>query len=84
VLTKMKWISMAVLLTAAMTWRFAENSQLAQFLLSFVVCLGASAVVMQAARAKKYVWAGGFAGIALFFNPLVPVLPIDHRPESGK
>lgn len=71
----MKWITMAALLTAAMLWRSAVNSQLPQFLLGFVVCLGAGVVVIQAVRAKKYVWAGGFAAIALVFNPLVRVLP---------
>jgi hypothetical protein len=78
VLTKiMKWITMAALLTAAMLWRSAANSQFLQFLLGFVVCFGAGVVVMQALRAKKFVWAVGFAGIALLFNPLVPVLPFD-------
>ena len=77
-LTKiMKWITMAALLTGAMLWRTAANSEFPQFLLGCVVCLGASVVVMEAGRAKKYVWAGGFAGIALLFNPLVPVLPFD-------
>jgi hypothetical protein len=78
VLTKiMKWITMATLLTAAMLWGSAANSQLPQFLLGCVVCFGASVVVMQAVQARKYVWAGGFAAIALFFNPLVPILPFD-------
>ena len=77
-LTKiMKWITMAALLTAAMLWGSAANSPIQQFLLGFVVCLGAIVVVMQAGRAKKYVWAGGFAVIALLFNPVVPVLPFD-------
>lgn len=77
-LTKtMKWLTMAALLTAVMLWRSAANSQLPQFLLGFVVCLGAVVVIMQAVRAKKYVWAGGFAGMALLFNPLLPVLPFD-------
>ena len=71
----MKWTTMAALLAAAMLWRSAVNSQFPQFLLGFVVCLGAIVVVMQAGRAKKYVWVGGFAVIALFFNPIVPVLP---------
>jgi len=78
VLTKiMKWISMAVLLTAAMLWGSTVNSEFPQFLLGFVVCFGAGVVVMQAAQAKKYAWAGGFATLALLFNPLVPVLPFD-------
>ena len=79
-LTKiMKWITMAVLLTGAMLWRSAANSEFPQFLLGFVVCSGAGVVLMQAVRAKKYVWAVGFAAIAiaLLFNPLVPVLPFD-------
>ena len=77
-LTKvMKWITMAALLAAAMLWRSAVNSQLPQFLLGFVVCFGAGVVVMQATQAKKYVWAGGFATIALLFNPLVPVFPFN-------
>jgi len=77
-LTKtMKWVAMAALLTAATLWRSAANSEFPQFLLGFVVCFGAGVVVMQAARAKKHVWAGGFAAIALLFNPLVPVLPFD-------
>ena len=68
---------MAVLLTAALLWRSAASAEFPQFLLGFVVCLGAIVVVMQAGRAKKYVWAGGFAVIALLFNPIVPVLPFD-------
>ena len=75
-LTKiMKWITMAALVTAAVLWRSAANSQPSQFLLGFVVFFGAGVVVMQALRAKQYVWAGGFTAIALLFNPLVPVLP---------
>jgi len=78
VLTKiMKWITMAALLAAALLWRSTANSQFSQFLLGFVVCFGAGVVVMQAVRARKYIWAGGFAGIALYFNPLLPVLPFD-------
>jgi hypothetical protein len=70
----MKWVSMASLLTAVVLWRSAANSELPQFLLAFVVCLGASLVVMQAVRARKYVWAVGFVAIAVLFNPLVPIL----------
>jgi len=77
-LTKiMKWITMAALLTTAVLWRSAANSQFPQFLLGCIVFFGAGVVVMQAVRADKYAWAGGFAAIALVFNPLVPVLPFD-------
>lgn len=75
-LTKiMKLITMAALVTAVLLWRSAANSQFPQFLLAFVVCFGAIVVAMQAGRAKKYVWAAGFAVIALAFNPLVPAVP---------
>jgi hypothetical protein len=73
----MKWITMAALLTAAMLWRSAANSQFPRFLLGFVVCFGAGVIAIQAVRANKYVWAGGFAAIALLFNPVVPILPFD-------
>ena len=66
----MKWVSIAALLLAAMSWRSAPNYQL---LLEFVVCMGAIVVVMQAVRETKYLWAAGFVTIALLFNPVVPV-----------
>ena len=75
-LTKiMKWTTMAALLLAAVLWNSAANSQFPQFVVGFVVCFGAGAVVLQAVQAKKYVWAGGFAVLVLLFNPLVPVVP---------
>ena len=75
-LTKiMKWTSIAALLAAAILWGSTANSLLPRFLLGCVVCLGAGVVIMQAVPAKKYLWVGGFAVIALLFNPLVPVLP---------
>ena len=70
-----KWITVASLLMAALLWRIAANSQLPQFLLGFIVCFGTGVVVMQAVRARKYVWAGGFGAIGLLFNPLVLVFP---------
>jgi len=66
---------MSALLTAALLWRSAVNSELPQFLLGFVVCFGAGVVLMQAVRADQYVWACGFGAIGLLFNPLVPVFP---------
>jgi len=78
VLTKiMKWAAMVALIAAALLWRSTANSELPQFLLGFVVCFGAIVVVVQAVKASKHVWAGGFTAIALLFNPLVPVLPFD-------
>ncbi len=66
----MKWVSIAALLLAAISWRSAANYQL---LLQFVVCMGATVVVMQAVRETEYGWAAGFVAIALLFNPAVPV-----------
>ena len=77
-LTKiMKLATMAALFSAAVLWRTAANSQLPQFLLGFVVCFGAIVVVTQAGRAKEYIWMAGFIGVALLFNPLLPVFPFD-------
>jgi hypothetical protein len=73
----MKWITIGALVAAAMLWRSAMNSQLPQFLLGFVVCFGASVVVLQAGHAKKFIWAGGFTVVALLFNPVVPILPFN-------
>ena len=66
----MKWVSIAALLMAALSWRSAEGYQL---LLEFVVCMGAIVVVMQAVQETKYLWAAGFVTIAMLFNPIVPV-----------
>ncbi len=68
--TIMKSVSIAALLLAATAWRSAPNYQL---LLDFVVCTGAIVVVMQAVRAKRYLWTAAFAAIAVLFNPVVPV-----------
>jgi hypothetical protein len=76
VLTKItKWITMAVLLAAAILWRSTTDSQVPQFLMGFLVCFGASVIAIQAVEAQKYIWAGGFGVLAVFFNPLLPVLP---------
>jgi hypothetical protein len=58
------------LLVAAMSWHAGPNYRL---LLDLVVSVGAIVVVKQAVRAKQYVWASGFVGMALLLNPFVPV-----------
>ncbi len=68
--TIMKSVSIAALLLAATSWRSAPNYQL---LLDFVVCMGAIVVVMQAVRARRYLWTAAFVAIAVLFNPVVPV-----------
>ena len=67
--TIMKWISIAVLLGAAL-WGAGPGYQV---LLEFVVCVSALLVIMQAGRSGKYLWAAGFTVIAVLFNPIAPV-----------
>ncbi len=68
--TIMKSVSIAALLLVATSWRSAPSYQV---LLDFVVCMGATVVVMQAVRAQRYLWTAAFVAIALLFNPVVPV-----------
>jgi hypothetical protein len=66
----MKWGSVVGLLVAAMSWHAGPNYRL---LLDLVVSVGAIVVVKQAARARQYIWASAFVGMALLLNPIVPV-----------
>jgi len=59
-----------VLLLAAMSWHAGANYRL---LLDLVFSVGAIVVVKQAVRAKQYLWAAGFVGMALLLNPIVPI-----------
>ena len=65
----MKWVSIVALLLGVV-WSTSPDYQL---LLQFVVCAGAIAVVLQAARAAKYFWAVAFGAIAVLYNPIVSV-----------
>jgi len=70
-LTKiMKWFSITVLL-AAIFWRPSEGYGV---LFQFVLSVGAILVVVQAAQARKYLWAIGFSSIAVLFNPVAPIV----------
>jgi hypothetical protein len=66
----MQWGAVVGLLLAAISWNAGPNYRL---LLDLVVSVGAIVVVRQAARAKQYIWACGFVGMALLLNPIVPV-----------
>ena len=69
-LTKiMKWVSIAMLLLAALRLPSAGY----EVLLEFVVCVSGLLAMTQAVRAGKYLWAGGFTAILVLFNPIVPV-----------
>lgn len=66
----MKWGSAVALLVAAMSWHTGGNYRV---LLDLMVSVGAIVVVKQAVRARQYVWASGFVGMALLLNPFVPI-----------
>jgi hypothetical protein len=72
----MKLVPIAALVLAAIFWRSAANYQL---LLDSVVCIGALIVAQQAVQAKQYLWTAGFIGMALLFNPIVPVFAPSGR-----
>ena len=48
-------------------------SPLVQLLLEMLICVGAITVAMEAISKPKYIWAAGFASIAVTFNPAIPV-----------
>ncbi len=65
----MKWVSIAVLLLAAL--RLPTGSY--QVLFEVAVCMSGLLAATQAVRAGKYFWAAGFLAIAVVFNPVVPI-----------
>ena len=69
----MKWVSIVVLLLAAVFWHSAPAYQSE---LNLVVSVAAAVVLIQAFQVKKYSWAAGFFGIALLFNPVMPAFPL--------
>lgn len=69
----MKWVPILAPLLAVVFWHFAPTYQGE---LNIVVSVAAAAVLIQAFQAKKYRWAAGFLGIALLFNPVMPVFPL--------
>jgi uncharacterized protein DUF6804 len=66
----MKWVSIVALLLTVVFWRSAPAYQGE---LDIVVCAAAAVVLIQAFQAEKFRWAAGFLGIALLFNPAIPV-----------
>ena len=66
----MKWVSIVALLLAVVFWRSAARYQSE---LEIAVSVASTVVLIQAYQAKKYRWAAGFLGIALLFNPALPV-----------
>jgi hypothetical protein len=66
----MKWASILALLLALLFWPSTATYQLE---LGLVVTTGAAVVLVQAYQAKNYGLAAGFLGIAVLFNPVLPV-----------
>jgi Family of unknown function (DUF6804) len=66
----MKFICAVALLVAAF-WRASAGADL---VLDILICVGAVVVSTQAVTRSKYLWAAGFAAIAVLFNPVVPVV----------
>ena len=64
----MKYLSIVALLLGLLV-RPSASYRLA---LEFVVCVAALAVVAQAFRTGKFLWAAGFVSIAVLFNPVAP------------
>src|SRR5512132_2296039 len=63
----MKWLSIAALVIAVL-WRASLDYRV---VLSFVITISAVAVIVQAARAGRYVWVILFFAIATMFNPVL-------------
>jgi hypothetical protein len=68
-----KWISLPVLLIGSL---FSASAESYEFLVDFVICLGAIIFVQRAASSKEYFWAAGFLAIAAVFSPLLLVVKI--------
>jgi hypothetical protein len=70
-LTKtIKCVSVGILLLAGILWHYAANDQL---LFDFIVCAGGILAVHYAMRARKRLLAWELLGVALLFNPVVPI-----------
>ena len=66
----MKWVSSITLLLMA---AFSPAASGFELLFGLLVFMGAIIVLQQALGERQYAWAAGFAGIALAFNPAVPL-----------
>jgi len=64
----MKYLSIGALLVGLLM----RSSTSYRIVLELVVCVAALAVVAQAFRTGKYLWAAGFLSIAVLFNPVAP------------
>jgi hypothetical protein len=68
--------SVALLLLVGILWPYATNEQLA---LDSIVCAGSILAASRAIHAQKRLMGWEFLGVALLFNPVLPVF----RPPGG-
>jgi Family of unknown function (DUF6804) len=66
----MKFVCVVALLLAA----FWVATPGVEIVLDILIFVGAVMVATQAVARTKYLWAAGFAAIAVLFNPVVPVV----------
>jgi len=66
----MKCVAAVALVVAVFSW---HSSLYLTMAVQFVVCIGAGLVFVQAINEKKRFWAAGFFGVAVLFNPVLPV-----------
>jgi hypothetical protein len=64
-----KLVAVAALLMAALP----EPGAAYRVVLEFVVCASGVVVMLEAARARKYIWMIAFGVVVILYNPLVPV-----------
>jgi hypothetical protein len=69
--TKMMKFTSALGLLLAAFWAASPGVNV---LLDILICVGAVMVLTQAVARTKYLWAAGFAAIAVLFNPVMPVV----------
>jgi hypothetical protein len=68
-----KWASLPVLLVGSLFSRYAASYEV---VLDLAICSGAIFVVQRAVCLREYVWAAGFAAIAVVFSPLTLAIKI--------
>lgn len=65
----MKCLAAVALIVAVFSWHASADIRVA---VQFVVCVGAGLVFVQAISEKKRLWAAGFFGVVILFNPVAP------------
>lgn len=70
VLTAVKWVSMAGLLTAAGLWSQLATNEVA---VRFIVAAGAVFVMFREFEGRHFAFAAVFGLLALLYNPIAPV-----------